>query len=54
MRLLRSFLRDESGSNVIEYGLIAAMISISAISGMTAVGDQVIVFFNDMVTAFGR
>lgn len=35
------FIRDESGATVIEYGLIAALISVSAISTMQAVGGQV-------------
>ena len=35
------FIRDESGATVIEYGLIAALISVSAIAAMQAVGGQV-------------
>jgi Flp pilus assembly pilin Flp len=53
MRLLLTFLREENGSNVIEYGLIASMISIAAIGGMMAVGVQVGVFYDSMVTALG-
>ena len=51
MRLLLALLRDESGSNIIEYGLIAGMISIAAISGMSAVGVQTSSFYDSMVSA---
>lgn len=33
-----SFLKDEEGATAIEYGLLAALISIAAIGAMTAVG----------------
>jgi pilus assembly protein Flp/PilA len=35
------FIRDDAGATAIEYGLIAALISVSAISAMQAVGGQV-------------
>ncbi len=54
MRLLLAFLRDEDGTAMIEYGLIASMISIVALSSMYAIGGQVQVFFDDMVTSLGR
>ena len=34
------FLKDESGATAIEYGLIAALISVAAIAAMTAVGGS--------------
>ncbi len=36
----RSFLQDESGATAIEYGLIAALISVAAIAAMGAMGDS--------------
>ena len=36
--LLTRFLEDESGPTAIEYGLIAALISVVCIVAMTAVG----------------
>jgi pilus assembly protein Flp/PilA len=33
-----AFLKDESGATAIEYGLLAALISIAAIIAMNAVG----------------
>lgn len=41
MRLIRSFLCDESGATAIEYALIGGLISIAVISGATAVGNGV-------------
>lgn len=32
------FLKDESGATAIEYGLIAALISVAIITGATTVG----------------
>ena len=38
IRLLRRMRSDKRGATAIEYGLIAALIAIAAISGMTALG----------------
>jgi pilus assembly protein Flp/PilA len=38
--ILRKFLRDESGATAIEYGLIAACISIAIITVATNVGSK--------------
>ena len=38
--ILRKFLRDESGATAIEYGLIAACISIAIITVATGVGSK--------------
>jgi len=40
MQLLKSFLRDESGATAVEYGLIAALVSIVAISTLTTAGTR--------------
>jgi pilus assembly protein Flp/PilA len=34
------FVKDESGSTAIEYGLIASLISIAAIAAFTSVGTK--------------
>ncbi len=34
------FLKDEEGATAIEYGLLAALISIAAIAAMTTVGGN--------------
>ena len=38
MMILRGFLREEGGATAIEYGLIAAMLAVTAIAGMTMFG----------------
>ncbi len=43
---LQSFCRDESGATAIEYGLIAALISVAAIAAMGAMGDSLQTLFN--------
>lgn len=34
------FLKDESGATAIEYGLIAALIAVAIIGGVTALGGN--------------
>ena len=38
--MLSEFTRDESGATVVEYGFVAALISIAAIVAMGAVGTS--------------
>jgi pilus assembly protein Flp/PilA len=40
MTFIKNFLNDESGATAIEYGLIAALISVAAIAGFTLVGTK--------------
>jgi len=40
MNLISRFIRDESGATAIEYGLIAALIAVVIITGVTAVGTS--------------
>ena len=37
--LVTRFIKDESGATAIEYGLIAALISVALIAGAKAIGD---------------
>ena len=37
---LAKFLNDESGATAIEYGLIAALVSVACIAALTAVGSN--------------
>jgi pilus assembly protein Flp/PilA len=45
------FLQDESGVTSIEYGLIAALISVVCIVAMTAVGTQLKAVYTGISTA---
>ena len=40
INLLKRFHKDESGATAIEYGLIAALISIAIIGGASAIGED--------------
>ena len=42
---LGQFSRDESGATAIEYGLIAALISLVIIASATAIGTQLVKTF---------
>ena len=39
------FVKDESGATAIEYGLIAALVAVVAITGMTALGTKLSALF---------
>ncbi len=39
-KIFARLMKDESGATAIEYGLIAALISVALIGGATALGDQ--------------
>jgi pilus assembly protein Flp/PilA len=45
-KTLKNFRKDESGATAIEYGLIAALISIAAVAAMTNVGNNLKTIFN--------
>ena len=47
------FLKDESGATAIEYGLIAALISVAIITGATTVGSTLNSKFDSIGTTVG-
>jgi pilus assembly protein Flp/PilA len=49
--LLWRFVKDESGATAIEYGLIAAGISVVIITAVNLVGTDLNVVFNSVATA---
>ena len=55
MKFFNKLLRDEQGATAIEYGLIAALIAVAAITAMGALGNQLSNTFNtvsnEMATA---
>ena len=46
--IILKLLKDERGATAIEYGLIAALISIAAIAAMTNVGTNLQTIFNSV------
>ena len=53
MTFLNKLARDEAGATAIEYGLIAALIAVAAITAMGALGDQLFATFNQVNTEMG-
>ncbi len=51
LRKLVFFLKDEDGATAIEYGLIAALVSVAAIGALTAMGNSLSTMFNTVSTA---
>ena len=48
--LFAQFASDECGATAIEYGLIAALISVAIVAALAAVGGQLNTLFNTVVT----
>ena len=46
-----AFVRDEDGATAIEYGLIAALVSVAAIGALTAMGSSLGTMFNTVSSA---
>lgn len=49
MRILRSLVQDESGQDLIEYALIAALIALVAITGLNGLASSI----NSELTSIG-
>ncbi len=47
-RLLANLLKDEAGGTAIEYGLIAGLIALAAISAITNIGQNLSTTFNSV------
>jgi pilus assembly protein Flp/PilA len=45
---MKSFLFDESGATAIEYGLIAALVSVAAIAALGSLGNSLGTMFNSV------
>lgn len=43
---LSGFVRDQSGATAIEYGLIAALVSVAAITALGSMGNALVTIFN--------
>ena len=53
MNFIRKFIRNEKGATAIEYGLIAALIAVAAISAMKGVGTTLNSTFSNVSTQMG-
>jgi len=48
LKCFKQFCGDESGATAIEYGLIAALISVAIIGAVTTVGDSLNTIFGEV------
>jgi pilus assembly protein Flp/PilA len=51
MKILRKLIRNDKGATAIEYGLIAALIAVAAITAMQGLGSQLNTTFSNVSTA---
>jgi pilus assembly protein Flp/PilA len=47
-KFLARFVKDESGATAIEYGLIAALISVAIIAGVRTIGTKLSTTFDNI------
>ena len=52
-KIFARLLKDESGATAIEYGLIAALISVALITGATSLGGTLNTTFRNIATKMG-
>jgi pilus assembly protein Flp/PilA len=48
MSMFRRFVKDDSGATAIEYGLIAALVSVAIIAALGFLGDNLSATFNEV------
>ena len=51
MKFIRKLMRDKKGATAIEYGLIAALIAVAAITAMQGLGTSLNTTFTNVSTA---
>ncbi len=51
INILKKIRKDESGATAIEYGLIAALVSVAAIGALTAMGGSLNAMFQAVSNA---
>jgi pilus assembly protein Flp/PilA len=48
MSFIRKFVKNSKGATAIEYGLIAALIAVAAVSAMSTLGSKLSTTFNNV------
>ena len=51
MKMLKTFVQEETGATAIEYGLIAALIAVVIIAALTTLGRQISGGFSRVASA---
>ncbi len=53
MNFITKFIREEDGVTAIEYGLIAALIAVLIIGGVTVIGKRLCLTFSSIAVGLG-
>ena len=53
MTMIKKFFKDESGATAIEYGLLAALISVVGVTAMTLAGTNLTAIFDFVAATLG-
>ncbi len=53
-KFLKKFIADESGATAIEYGLIAALVSVAAIGALQTMGSSLDAMFTTVSNKLGE
>lgn len=53
LKILKALLADESGVTMIEYGLIAALVAVAAVTVLTTLGTDLTTLFTKVGTDLG-
>ncbi|RME68957.1 MAG: Flp family type IVb pilin [Alphaproteobacteria bacterium] len=51
MKLIATFFKSEDGATAIEYGLIAALVSIAAVTALTSLGTSLSATFTTVASS---
>lgn len=54
MQFVRKMIKDNKGATAIEYGLIAALIAVAAITAMTSLGNNLSKTFSNVSSNMGK
>ena len=54
MKNVIKFLKNKSGATAIEYGLIAALIAVAVIGGVTSLGQNANATFNNVASEMAK
>lgn len=49
-KMMNWMLKEESGQGMVEYGLIIALVAIIAMAGLTGIGQNLLLRFQEIVT----
>ncbi|MCA0256328.1 MAG: Flp family type IVb pilin [Proteobacteria bacterium] len=54
MRVFKRFMDDETGATAIEYGLVAALITVTMIANLERLGNTILTIFSKVETTMSN